>query len=101
VAETIQEMIARKRRERDEGKKPEAYDNKAALKNLHTEVSTAKYGTEAVGNNRQALMENRKTIDMQSNATKTGPEVDEPGLGQKLLEERRKRAKAKAYIESN
>lgn len=100
MAETIQQMIARKKREREEGVKPKAeYDNKAALKNLNTEVSTAKRGTAREYNPNVRGYEARATISMQDEASKGLG--DEESIGQKLLKDRQRRAKAKEYIEKN
>ena len=97
MAETIQEMIARKRKEKAEGKtdKP-MVDNAVAAKNMNTEISTAEHSTAREYNKTLNGWEGREVVDIKDKAKDT-----EKSIGQKLLEDRQKRAKAKAYIESN
>ena len=100
MAETIQEMIARKRREKAEGKKEvRVIDDKAARANLNTKVSTAERGVAREYNQNKRGYEARPTISMQDEASKGLAE--EESTGQKLLRDRQKRAKAKAYVEAN
>jgi hypothetical protein len=100
MAETIQEMIARKRKEKAEGKKEvRVIDNAAARAGMNTEVSTAKRGRETGYNNQEKRYNARETISMQDEASKGLGE--EESTGQKLLRDRQKRAKAKAYVEAN
>jgi hypothetical protein len=100
MAETIQEMIARKRKEKAEGKKEvRVIDNAAARSNLNTEVSTAKRAYESKYNNQERRYNAREVVSMQDEASKGGdPELS---TGQKLMADRKKRAKAKEYIEAN
>ena len=90
-------MIARKRKERDGGKtdKP-LVDNAAATKNMKTEISTAEHSTVREYNKNLNGYEGREVVDIKDKA-----QDNEKSIGQKLLEDRQKRAKAKAYIESN
>jgi hypothetical protein len=100
MAETIQEMIARKRKEKAEGKKEvRVIDNVAARAGMNTEVSTAKRSRETSYNPNERRIEGRDTISIQDKASK-GVETEE-STGQKLLRDRQKRAKAKAYVEAN
>lgn len=101
MAETLQQMILRKKKEREAGAMPKPAgtgDNAAALKNLQTEVSTAKADTEVYFDRTKGKFVRRGTVDMQSEETKK-QDTGERSVGQKLLEERRKRAKAKEYVE--
>ena len=104
MAETLQEMILRKKKEKEEGtgvvKAVNTPDNKAALANLKTDVSTAKTGADVVGNDPNKLMGSRATVDMQSESTKK-VDVEGPSIGQQLLDQKKKRAAAAKYIEDH